>query len=298
MPAIRAGLAALLSSSIAFSALSAQVAGRAAADSQPVRSTILRPARVFDGVTAEPRTGWVVLVTRRQDRRRWPRGRRSRAGWRDHCRSARHDAAARADRRPLAPPAAPVQRDVVGRPGAARSRSRCASRARRTTRAPRCSPDSRRCATSAPRARATPTSGSSSAIEQGIIPGPRMLVATRAIVATGSYGPKGFARRTWTCRRAPRKRTARRADARRARSDRPRRRLDQGLRRLPLGAERRRRAPTFTLEELTHIVEIGAQQRPRRSSRTRAPPEGMRRAVLAGVETIEHGDDGTPEVFR
>ena len=27
-------------------------------------------------------------------------------------------------------------------------------------------------------------------------------------------------------------------------------------------------------------------------------PEGMRRAVLAGVETIEHGDDGTAEVFR
>jgi imidazolonepropionase-like amidohydrolase len=27
-------------------------------------------------------------------------------------------------------------------------------------------------------------------------------------------------------------------------------------------------------------------------------PEGMRRAVLAGVETIEHGDEGTAEVFR
>jgi imidazolonepropionase-like amidohydrolase len=27
-------------------------------------------------------------------------------------------------------------------------------------------------------------------------------------------------------------------------------------------------------------------------------PEGMRRAVLAGVETIEHGDEGTPDVFR
>ena len=33
------------------------------------------------------------------------------------------------------------------------------------------------------------------AVEQGIIPGPRMLVATRAIVATGSYGPKGFCAR-------------------------------------------------------------------------------------------------------
>jgi len=26
--------------------------------------------------------------------------------------------------------------------------------------------------------------------------------------------------------------------------------------------------------------------------------EGMRRAVLAGVSTIEHGDNGTPEVFK
>src|SRR6187402_2906077 len=30
------------------------------------------------------------------------------------------------------------------------------------------------------------------AIDEGIIPGPRLLVAGRAIVATGSYGPKGF----------------------------------------------------------------------------------------------------------
>src|SRR2546422_929263 len=35
--------------------------------------------------------------------------------------------------------------------------------------------------------------GLAQAVEQGIIPGPRMLVSTRAIVATGSYGPKGYA---------------------------------------------------------------------------------------------------------
>ena len=35
--------------------------------------------------------------------------------------------------------------------------------------------------------------GLKQAVEQGIIPGPRMLVSTRAIVATGSYGPKGYA---------------------------------------------------------------------------------------------------------
>ena len=35
--------------------------------------------------------------------------------------------------------------------------------------------------------------GIKQAVEQGIVPGPRMLVVTRAIVATGSYAPKGFA---------------------------------------------------------------------------------------------------------
>ena len=81
--------------------------------------------------------------------------------------------------------------------------------------------------------------GLKQAIDQGIIPGPRMLVVTRAIVATGSYGPKGFTPRDATSRRAPRKPTAPTLVARRARPDRPRRRLDQGLRRLPLGARRR-----------------------------------------------------------
>src|SRR6266852_1095380 len=35
--------------------------------------------------------------------------------------------------------------------------------------------------------------GLKQAVNQGIIPGPRLLVATRAIVATGTYGPRGFA---------------------------------------------------------------------------------------------------------
>src|SRR5690242_6579860 len=39
--------------------------------------------------------------------------------------------------------------------------------------------------------------GLKQAVEQGIIPGPRMIVVTRAIVATGSYGPKGYASE-WT----------------------------------------------------------------------------------------------------
>ena len=34
--------------------------------------------------------------------------------------------------------------------------------------------------------------GLKQAIDQGIVPGPRLLVSTKAIVARGAYGPKGF----------------------------------------------------------------------------------------------------------
>jgi len=56
-------------------------------------------------------------------------------------------------------------------------------------------------------------------------------------------------------------------------------------------------APTFTLEELQALVdEATAAGLP--VSAHASSPEGMRRATLAGVRTIEHGSDGTPEVFR
>ena len=55
--------------------------------------------------------------------------------------------------------------------------------------------------------------------------------------------------------------------------------------------------PTFSSEELTAIVQIArAAGRPTIAHAT--TPEGMRRAINAGVETIEHGDEGTTEVFR
>jgi imidazolonepropionase-like amidohydrolase len=55
--------------------------------------------------------------------------------------------------------------------------------------------------------------------------------------------------------------------------------------------------PTFTLEELTTIVQV-ARSSGRPVVAHASTAEGMRRATLAGVETIEHGDSGTPEVFR
>jgi imidazolonepropionase-like amidohydrolase len=55
--------------------------------------------------------------------------------------------------------------------------------------------------------------------------------------------------------------------------------------------------PTFTQEELLVLVRTArGAGRPTAAHATTA--EGMRRAVLAGVETVEHGDEGTPEVFR
>jgi imidazolonepropionase-like amidohydrolase len=55
--------------------------------------------------------------------------------------------------------------------------------------------------------------------------------------------------------------------------------------------------PTFTQEELTRIVEV-ARSSGRPVVAHASTAEGMRRAILAGVETIDHGDEGTPEVFR
>jgi imidazolonepropionase-like amidohydrolase len=132
------------------------------------------------------------------------------------------------------------------------------------------------------------------AVDQGIIPGPRMLVSTRAIVATGSYGPKGFALE-WHVPQG-----AEEADGdsviRVVRDQ-----IGHGADWIKIYADYRwgargEAAPTFSIDEITKIGETARSSgRPVVAHST--TPEGMRRAVLAGVETIEHGDAGTPEVF-
>jgi imidazolonepropionase-like amidohydrolase len=137
--------------------------------------------------------------------------------------------------------------------------------------------------------------GLKQAVDQGIVPGPRMLVVTRAIVATGSYAPKGFAPE-WhipqgaeeadgvdSLIRVVRDQIGRGADWIKVYAD------------TAMGGAAVR--PSFSLEELKRIVDtagsVGIKVTAHATSK-----EGMRRATLAGVATIEHGDGADEEVFK
>ncbi len=138
--------------------------------------------------------------------------------------------------------------------------------------------------------------GLKDAIEQGIVPGPRMLVTTRAIVATGTYGPRGFDSR-WEVPQGAEEASGSEALTRATRSQ-----IANGADWIKVYADYRWGAsgearPTFSLEELARIVET-ARSSGRPVVAHAGTAEGMRRAVLAGVETIEHGDAGTSEVFE
>jgi len=80
--------------------------------------------------------------------------------------------------------------------------------------------------------------GLKQAVNQGIIPGPRLFVATRAIVATGSYGPKGFAPE-WNVPQGAEEARGTDELTRGARSNRPWSGLGEALCRLSLGRGRR-----------------------------------------------------------
>jgi imidazolonepropionase-like amidohydrolase len=137
--------------------------------------------------------------------------------------------------------------------------------------------------------------GLKQAVEQGIILGPRMLVVTRAVVATGSYAPKGFAPEF----RIPQ--GAEEADGVDSLIKVVRDQIGKGADWIKVYADAAMGGsavrPSFSLEELTRIVETaGSAGIPVAAHAT--SNEGMKRAVLAGVATIEHGDGGDPDVFR
>ena len=137
--------------------------------------------------------------------------------------------------------------------------------------------------------------GLKQAIEKGVIPGPRILCATRAIVATGSYGPKELAYDIESPHGAAE------ADGVEGLTREVRTQMGKGADLIKVYVDYRwgingSSAPTFTVEELKKVVEV-ASSAGREVVVHSGTTEGMRRAIEAGVNTIEHGDGGTPELF-
>ena len=134
------------------------------------------------------------------------------------------------------------------------------------------------------------------AVNQGIIPGPRMLVSTKAIVATGSYQPKTFVLE-WTIPQG-----AEEADGIDSLTRVVRDQIGKGADWIKLYGDYRwgplpGSHPTFSLDEMKLAVET-AKSAGVPVAVHAGTVEGMRRAALAGVATIEHGNDGTPEIFK
>lgn len=137
--------------------------------------------------------------------------------------------------------------------------------------------------------------GLKAAIDQGIVPGPRLLVATRAIVALGAYGPKGFEPGVVIPQGAEEVSGVDQIVAA------VRRQIAAGADWIKLYADYRWRAgedsrATLSLEEIKAAV-AAAHDAGRPVAVHAATAEGMRRAIAAGVDTIEHGYGGTPEIF-
>jgi imidazolonepropionase-like amidohydrolase len=264
----------------------------APATAQPAETQVLlRPARVFDGVDPRPHPGWSVLV--------------------------RGDRIAAVGPEVAAPPGARVI-DLPGTtliPGMIEGHSHLFLHPYNETSwddQVLKEPLSLRTARAINHARATLLAGFTTtrdlgtegagyadvglkqAIEQGIAEGPRMLVVTRAIVATGAYGPKiadpDFAARGAEEADGPALVTA------------VRHQISAGADWVKLYGDYRWRPgepsrPTFSPEEMQAAV-AAAHSAGRKVAVHAGTPEGMRRAILAGADTIEHGDEGTPEIFR
>jgi imidazolonepropionase-like amidohydrolase len=137
--------------------------------------------------------------------------------------------------------------------------------------------------------------GIKQAIDRGVIPGPRLLIATKAIVATGSYNPKG----------APELDLPKGAEEADGYDDLIRVTRDQigrGADFIKIYADYRwgpngTTQPAFTQTEIETIVDV-ANSSGRPVVAHASTPEAIRRATLAGVATIEHGNNATDESFR
>jgi imidazolonepropionase-like amidohydrolase len=134
------------------------------------------------------------------------------------------------------------------------------------------------------------------AIGKGVIPGPHMLVSTKAIVISGSYAPKAASPDISLPQGAAEVGNSEEL-AKEVRTQ-----IGRGADWIKLYADYRigqddQAQATFSEAEMKLAVQIAAGNN-RLVAAHASTPEGMRRATLAGVATIEHGDNGTPEVFR
>ena len=290
----RAALAAALGISISVSSIAAQQP-RAQQAATPAKSTLLRPARVFDGTSASPHEGWVVLVTG---------DRIAAVGPATEVRAPAGASTVELPGTTLLPGLIEAHSHLLLHPYNETSWDDQVLHEALALRVARATVHARNTLLAGyTTVRDLGTEGAGyadvglkQAIEQGIIPGPRMLVATRAIVATGSYGPKGFTPEFHVPQGAEE------ADGIDDLTRVVRDQIGKGADWIKVNADYRwgpngEARPTFTVEELTRIVEV-ARSSGRPVVAHSSTAEGMRRATLAGVETIEHGDGGTPEVFR
>jgi imidazolonepropionase-like amidohydrolase len=138
--------------------------------------------------------------------------------------------------------------------------------------------------------------GLKQAIEKGIIDGPRMIIATKAIVAKGSYGPN-YKNADLDLPQG----AAEVANENEMRAE-VFNQLNKGADVIKLYADYRwgkdgTAAPTFSIAEMTQATQI-AQSSGRQTVAHASTKEGMRRAILSGVSTIEHGDEGDEEIFK
>lgn len=137
--------------------------------------------------------------------------------------------------------------------------------------------------------------GLQQSIEKGLIDGPRMLVAGPAIVATGSYGPKSNStdlQLTIGADEADDQNLVKVV----------RNQIGHGVDLIKIYADygwgiKNANQPTFLEDEIRMVVQT-ARSSGRGVVAHASTPEGMRRAVLGGVETIEHGDHGTEAIFK
>ena len=138
--------------------------------------------------------------------------------------------------------------------------------------------------------------GLKKAIEKGIIPGPRMIVSTRAIVVKGTYGPKPESPDVVLPQGAAEVASVSELE------NEVRTQVSKGADFIKMYADYRwgkdgESLPTFSEEEIAAAVAI-AKSGGREVVAHATTAEGMRRAINAGVSTIEHGDEGTEEVFK